>query len=48
MPMPVHLLTMRLVPLKQSTTATREAKIQAQEVGGIRFIRFIHGDAFCG
>ena len=48
MPMPVHLLTMRLVPLKQRTTATREAKIQAQEVAGIRFIRFIHGDAFCG
>ena len=47
--MPVNnLLTRRLVPLKQSTTASTEAKIQAQEAGCIRVIRFIHGDAFCG
>ena len=46
--MAMNLLTKRLMPLKHSTTDTREARVQAQEMGVISFTRFSQGDTFCG
>ena len=41
---PIHLLTTRLATLKNNATVTREARVQAQEVGVISFTRFSQGD----
>ena len=46
--MPIHLLTIILATLKHSTTDTKEARVQAQEVGSINFARFSHGDTGMG
>ena len=46
--MPMNLLTKRLMPLKMSTTDTREARVQAQEVGVSNLIRFSQGDTGWG
>ena len=45
---PIHLLTTRLATLKHSTTDTREARVQAQEVGVINMTRFSQGDTGWG
>ena len=45
---PIHLLTTRLATLKQSATDTREARVQAQEVGVSKFTRFSQGDTGWG
>ena len=41
---PIHLLDMILATWKHSATDTREARVQAQEVGVINFTRFSQGD----
>ena len=46
--MAMNLLTKRLMPLKHSTTDTREARVQAQEVGVINMTRFSQGDTGWG
>ena len=45
---PIHLLTTRLATLKNNATDTREARVQAQEVGVINFTRFSQGDTSWG
>ena len=45
---PIHLLTTRLATWKHSAAVTREARVQAQEVGVINLVRFSQGDTGCG
>ena len=45
---PIHLLTARLVTLRHSTIDAMEAKVQAQEVGVIKFTKFSQEDTFLG
>ena len=45
---PIHLLTIRLAIWKHSATVAREARIQAQEVGLIKFTKFSQGDTGWG
>ena len=45
---PILLLTTQLLTLKHSATVTREARVQAQEVGVINLARFSHGDTGWG
>ena len=45
---PIHPLTIRLATLKHSATVAREARVQAQEVGGINLVRFSQGDTGLG
>ena len=45
---PIHLLTTRLATSKHSAAVTREARVQAQEVGVINLVRFSQGDTGCG
>ena len=44
---PIHLTTI-LEMLKQSTVASREAKVQVQEIGVNNFTKFSHGDTCRG
>ena len=45
---PIHLLTIRLAIWKHSATDTREARIQAQEVGVSNMVRLSQGDTGWG
>ena len=45
---PIHLLTTRLATLKHRATDTREARVQAQEVGVSNLTRFSQGDTDWG
>ena len=47
-PIPIHLLTTRLATLKHNATVTREARVQAQEVGVSNLTRFSQGDTGWG
>ena len=45
---PIHFLTTRLETLKHSTVASREAKVQVQEIGVNNLAKFSHGDTCRG
>ena len=45
---PIHFLTTILETLKHSTVASREAKVQVQEIGVNNFTKFSHGDTCRG
>ena len=45
---PIHLLTTRLETLKYNARDTREARVQAQEVGVINLVRLSQGDTGFG